>query len=413
MADVVLFLYNLIICFVAIPALKLIAVFSPKIKYFVESRKTIFEVLEKNITASDKTIWFHVASQGEYEQGLPVLEKIKEKFPNHKIVLTFFSSSGSKIKERNTVADVVTYMPLDTLRNVKKFISVINPEKVFFVKYDFWPNYLIELKKRDIPTYLISGIFRENQWFFKWYGGLGRKLLHSFTYFFLQNKTSKDLLTKLGIQNTIISGDTRFDRVSEITKTNNSLDFISEFKNNHLLVVAGCSWEKDEELLVKYINSTIKKAKFIIAPRHINLNQILELKEKIVKKTILFSEKDNNPHTADVLIIDEVVSGILIKTYSYADVAFVGGGFGKGIHNILEPATFGVPVMIGPIFFRFAEAVALVYLEGAMPILDIHTFTETLDLLLENENIRAEKGEICRAFVKENTGASEIILENI
>ena len=407
-----LFLYNLIIQ-IASFLLKIVAVFSPKIKLFVEGRKSVFEILESKINATDKTIWFHAASLGEYEQGLPVIERIKEKFPSHKIVLTFFSPSGYEVRKNNLVADVTVYLPLDTKKNALQFLSIVRPEMVFFIKYEYWPNYLTELRKLGIPTYLISGIFRKNQLFFKWYGGFYRTALNTFTYFFVQNESSKKLLLELGKTNVAVSGDTRFDRVASILEKDNSLDFIETFKNDTLTIVAGSSWPKDENLLVDYINQTSEKIKFIIAPHNIKEEQIQELKNSISKRVVLFSEKSNkNLADFDVFIIDTI--GILTKIYSYADIAYVGGGFGNpGVHNILEPATFGVPIVIGPNFSHFAEATALVNREGCISISNKKELMDAFSNLIANDNIRHEKGHICNTFVQMNKGATDIIMKKI
>ena len=407
-----LFLYNLIVQIAGF-LLKIVGVFSPKIKLFVEGRKSVFEILESKINATDKTIWFHAASLGEYEQGLPVIERIKEKFPSHKIVLTFFSPSGYEVRKNNLVADVTVYLPLDTKKNALQFLSIVRPEMVFFIKYEYWPNYLNELRKLGTPTYLISGIFRKNQLFFKWYGGFYRTALNTFTYFFVQNESSKKLLLELGKTNVAVSGDTRFDRVASILKKDNSLDFIEVFKNDTLTVVAGSSWPKDENLLVDYINQTSEKIKFIIAPHNIKEEQIQELKNSIFKKVVLFSEKSTkNLADFDVFIIDTI--GILTKIYSYADIAYVGGGFGNpGVHNILEPATFGVPIVIGPNFSHFAEATALVNREGCISISNKKELMDAFSNLIANDNIRHEKGHICNTFVQMNKGATDIIMKKI
>ena len=392
---------------------KLLALFSPKIKLFVEGRKTVFQTLESKINSSDKTIWFHAASLGEFEQGLPVMEKIKDQFPNHKIIVTFFSPSGYEVRKNNTTADTTVYLPLDTKSNAQKFLNRVHPDLVFFIKYEYWPNYLNELKKRNIKTYLISGIFRENQAFFKWYGGFYRNALKAFDYFFVQNENSKLLLQKLGFNNVKISGDTRFDRVVSILERDNSLDFIGQFKNNTTTIVIGSSWPKDESLLMNYINKTNEKVKFIIAPHNINAEQIQELKNSISKKVILFSEKGNiDLSDYDVLIVDTI--GILTKIYSYADIAYVGGGYGNpGVHNILEPATFGIPIIVGPNFSHFAEAVALVHQEGCVSITNQNELNDTFSNLISNEDIRHEKGHICSTFVQMNKGATAVILKHI
>jgi 3-deoxy-D-manno-octulosonic-acid transferase len=407
-----LFLYTIIVQ-IADFLLKIIALFSPKIKLFVDGRKPVFEILESSISATDKTIWFHAASLGEYEQGLPVIEKIKTKYPNHKIMLTFFSPSGYEVRKNNLVADVTVYLPLDTKKNAKQFLSLVHPEMTFFIKYEYWPNYLNELRKLGTPTYLISGIFRKNQLFFKWYGGFYRTALNTFTYFFVQNESSKKLLLELGKTNVTVSGDTRFDRVASILEKDNSLDFIETFKNDTLTIVAGSSWPKDENLLVDYINQTSEKIKFIIAPHNIKEEQIQELKNSISKRVVLFSEKSNkNLADFDVFIIDTI--GILTKIYSYADIAYVGGGFGNpGIHNILEPATFGVPIVIGPNFSHFAEATALVNREGCIPISNKKELMNAFSNLIANDNIRHEKGHICNTFVQMNKGATDIIMKKI
>jgi len=389
-------------------------------KLFVAGRKTVYSTLANQIQSNDKTIWFHAASLGEYEQGLPVIEVIKQKYPAHKIIVTFFSPSGYEVRKNNTVADVTVYLPLDTTSNAKQFIQLAHPEMVFFIKYEYWPNYLNELKKQEIKTYLISGILRENQAFFKWYGGFYRTALKTFDYFFVQNENSKKLLQSIGFNNVKVSGDTRFDRVVSILERDNSLDFIATFKDNKTTIVIGSSWPKDESLLVEYINKASDNVKFIIAPHNIKPEQIQELKKSIRKKTILFSEKDeilkqvqnDKLEKFQVFIIDTI--GILTKIYSYADIAYVGGGFGNpGVHNILEPATFGLPVVIGPNYSHFAEATALVNMEGCISIQNQTELNEAFDLLLQNEDERLEKGHICSTFVQMNKGATQTIINHI
>lgn len=407
-----LFLYNLII-HIAGFTLKIIVLFSPKIKLFVDGRKVVFSTLQQNIRPSDQTIWFHAASLGEYEQGLPVIEKIKEEFPSHKIIISFFSPSGYEIRKNNTIADATVYLPLDTKKNAQEFLKLAHPEMAFFIKYEYWINYLSELKKQNTPTYLISGILRENQLFFKWYGGFYRKALDSFTYFFVQNENSKKLLHQLGKTNVIVSGDTRFDRVAAILEKDNSLDFISKFKNNTLTIVIGSSWPKDEILLADFINKTLLPVKFIIAPHNIKNEQIEQLKKSITRKTVLFSEKEGkNLADYNVFIIDTI--GILTKIYSYADIAYVGGGFGNpGVHNLLEPATFGVPIVLGPNFSHFQEAVALVHLEGALSVSNQKELNHVFEDLILNDAFRSEKGHICSTFISMNKGATNSIIKKI
>lgn len=407
-----LFLYNLVVSLAGF-LLRIIALFSPKIKLFVEGRKNVFSILENKIKPEDKTIWFHSASLGEYEQGLPVIERIKEKHPSHKIIVTFFSPSGYEVRKNNTVADVTLYLPLDTKHNAKKFLKLVHPEFAFFIKYEFWLNYLKELETNKIPTYLISGIFRDNQMFFKWYGGFYRKALKAFTFFFVQNESSKQKIQSIGFENVIISGDTRFDRVAAILERDNKLDYIENFKNSQPVIVFGSSWPKDEVLIAEYINQAPENVKFIIAPHNIKADQIAELKSLITKSTVLFSEKENKDLSKyNVFIIDTV--GLLTKIYSYAAIAYVGGGFGNpGIHNILEPAAFGIPIVIGPNYSNFAEAVSLVNLQGCAVISNSAELKKNFNQLLSDNEIFTKKSIISKSFIQDNKGATETIIKTI
>ena len=417
-----LFFYN-ILTHIASLILKLLALFSPKLKLFVEGRKDVFTTLKSKINSSDNVIWVHAASLGEYEQGIPVMEALKKEFPNYKLVVTFFSPSGYEVRKNNTLADVTVYLPLDTKSNAQEFIKTIHPELVLFIKYEFWPNYLNELKRLNIPTYLVSGIFREKQAFFKWYGGFYREALKTFNHFFVQNDSSKQLIQSIGFNNVTISGDTRFDRVVDILNRDNSLGFIEDFKNSQTTIVVGSSWPKDEELLIDYINQSPDNIKFIIAPHNIKHEQILNLKSSIIKETILYSGYNNEISRftrndneelkkAQVFIIDTI--GILTKIYSYADIAYVGGGFGNpGVHNILEPATFGVPIVIGPNYSHFAEATALVHQAGSVSIQNENELKLAFDSLLYNSDERLEKGHICETFVQMNKGATSKIIYHI
>lgn len=407
-----IYIYNLLVL-LASQAIKVIALFSPKIRLFVDGRKNVFTTLASKINPGDKTIWFHAASLGEFEQGLPVMEKIKIQYPKHKIILTFFSPSGYEVRKNNNIADVTVYLPLDTRTNASGFLRLVQPEMAFFIKYEYWPNYLNALRQLQVPTYLISGVFRKDQVFFKWYGGFYRKALQTFEQFFVQNEQSKKLLHSIGYTNVKVSGDTRFDRVAAILEKDNTLDFVAAFKKEALTVVIGSSWPKDENLLASFINSNTRNIKFIIAPHNIKPEQIQALKNAIAKKTILYSEKEGQDLAGyDVFIIDTI--GILTKIYSYADIAYVGGGFGHpGVHNILEPATFGVPIVIGPNYSHFAEATALVQMEGCTSIANQQQLNEAFENLIQNEDIRFEKGHICSTFVQMNKNATEIIMRHI
>ena len=406
------FIYSILVVLAEI-LLHVVAKFSPKMRLFVDGRKEVEAILGEKISANDKTIWFHAASLGEYEQGLPVMLKMKENYPTHKIVLSFFSPSGYEVRKNNAVADVTVYLPLDTKSNANRFLDLVHPEIIFFIKYEFWPNYLNSIHQRKIPTYLISGIFREDQPFFKWYGGFYRKALFAFTHFFVQNDKSKTLLASLGFSNVTVSGDTRFDRVVQILDQDNTLKFIEEFKDDKMTIVVGSSWPADEKLLVNYINRSRDDLRFIIAPHNIKHDQIVELQNSIERDVVLFSEKDGvDLSSKQVFIIDTI--GLLTKIYSYADFAYVGGGFGNpGVHNILEPATFGIPIVLGPNFSHFAEAVALVNLGGATSVSNQSQLDDAFDNLLSNDDERGEQGSICETFVQMNKDATKKILARV
>ena len=406
------FIYNLSIHFVYF-LLKIIAFFNKKIHLFIEGRKESFNKLSI-LTEKDKVIWFHTASLGEFEQGRPILEALKIQYPNHKIVVTFFSPSGYEIRKKYTQAAIVCYLPFDTQKNMKRFVKILHPEIAIIVKYEFWPNLLDQLKQQKINTILVSGIFRENQLFFKKYGGFMRKKLTAFNHFFVQNKTSKALLNSANFTNVTVSGDTRFDRVYTILQQDNSLDFIKDFTNNTYTVIAGSTWKEDEELLVHYINEhASENEKFIIAPHTIHPEKIKELKASIAKKTVLYSEKNKlSLHDFQVFIVYTI--GILTKIYSYADVAYVGGGLATGLHNILEPATFGVPVIFGGNKYqKFKEACDLLQKGGASIVTDKKDLSDTLTTLKNNKVLRLSMGETNIQYIKHNIGATHKILDYI
>jgi len=407
------FLYNILILIAGF-ALKIAALFNKKIKLFIDGRKQTFFKLQQAIGESDEVIWMHCASLGEFEQGRPIIEKLKLKFPTKKVVLTFFSPSGYEVRKNYENADVVCYLPLDSAKNAKRFLKIVHPQLAIFVKYEFWPNLLKELKIIHIETLLISGIFRENQSFFNWYGGWMRKSLTTFSHFFVQDENSKKLLNSINFNNVTVSGDTRFDRVFEITQQNNKLPFIAEFIDNKYTLVAGSTWKEDETMLVDYINNKASEnEKFIIAPHNINPKDILDLKNSISKKVVLFSEKGNiNLSNYQVFIIDTV--GILTKIYSYANVAYVGGGFTKtGVHNVLEPATFGVPILIGPNYHKFNEAIDLVKNKVCFVVANSKELSLHLESFFQSDELRLKTGESAKKQVVDKTGATAKILEFI
>ena len=407
------FIYNILILIVAF-SLKIVAFLNKKINLFVEGRSLTFSKLTAAISKEDMVIWMHCASLGEFEQGRPIIEKLKVQYPTYKLVITFFSPSGYEIRKNYEVADVVCYLPLDSKKNAKQFLTVVHPSFAIFVKYEFWPNLLKELQNKQIKTILVSGIFRKDQVFFKWYGGWMRKSLTAFSHFFVQDKNSKELLESIHFQNITLSGDTRFDRVFEITKQNNTLDFIAEFKSNSYTLVAGSTWKEDEDLLVEYINNKASEnEKFIIAPHNIKAKEIEELKNSIAKKTVLFSEKENkNLKDFQVFIIDTV--GILTKIYNYANIAYVGGGYTKsGIHNVLEPATFGVPIVIGPNYQKFNEAIELVRNRACFVVDNSQKLSVLLDEFYQDKQKRDLAGSNALNYVINNTGATSKILNFI
>ncbi len=388
------------------------ALFHPKIKLFVQGRSQTFSILKNKIQKENKVIWIHAASLGEFEQGLPVIEKLKATYPNYKILITFFSPSGYEVKKNTDVADAVVYLPLDTRKNAKRFIETVNPVLAIFVKYEIWPNYVEELKEKQVPILLISAIFRKEQVFFKWYGGIMRKALQAFTHFFVQDENSVTLLKSIKLNNVALSGDTRFDRVSEILEEDNNLSFMEHFQGNETCFVAGSTWPEDEEIIVKFINESQKHLKFVLVPHSIKTEHIQSLKKSISKKVVLYTEiGPNDISSYEVLIINTI--GLLTKIYSYADIAYVGGAFATGLHNTLEPAVFGIPIIIGPEFKGFNEAEKLVDKNGILVTRDFDEFTTTLDNLLDNPEYLKNTGVINAIYVKENKGASVQIMAHI
>ncbi len=405
--------YNILIHIAAF-FIKLIALFSSKIKLGVVGRKKTFKRLNDAIDSKDSCIWFHCASLGEYEQGLPVFEKIKKIYSEHKIVLSFFSPSGYEIRKTSPVADVVVYMPLDTKKNTKEFLNIINPDLIVFVKYDIWPNYLKEIKSRNIKAILISALFRKNQIYFKSYGKWMQKYLSAFDHFFVQNESSKQLLNSIGFNNVTVSGDTRYDRVSNQLNLDNNLSFIKDFKGDKICFVAGSTWPEGEKYICNYINSNQSlDLKYIIAPHDIRPNRIKEIKNKLNVPSILFSEKDGQElNKYNVLIIDSI--GILSKVYSYADIAYVGGAIGTtGLHNILEPAVFGTPIIIGKNHTKFPEAKLMIDYGGVFSISSEEEFESLLNRIANNKEFRTTSGALNISFIKKNKGAVVQIVDYI
>jgi 3-deoxy-D-manno-octulosonic-acid transferase len=388
---------------------------SPKARLWLAGRRGIFEkitIWKYSLLPTEKIIWMHCASLGEFEQGRPILESIREQFPSYKILLTFFSPSGYEIRKNYAGADAVFYLPMDSVVSSKKFIEIINPTLAIWVKYEYWYYYLTFLKQKAIPVILVSAIFRQSQPFFKWYGGLWKKILESFKHIFVQNEASFALLQKIEMDtNATIAGDTRFDRVISIAENKKDLpDILIQFCKNHKVIVAGSTWEEDEEEIVHYVK-TNKQIKLIIAPHEIDEERLLDIK-KLFTNSILYSDFLKANTEAQIIIIDNI--GMLSSLYSLADVTYIGGGFNDtGIHNILEAAVYGKPVIFGPEYEKFSEAIALVEAGAAFSIENALELEALLDKLLINEILLKETSSIAKNYVYKNKGATHKIIQYI
>lgn len=392
--------------------LRIIALFHPKVNQFVQGRKGVFDYLANNFGPEDKVIWIHTASLGEYEQGLPVIQHLRKSFGSYKLLVTFFSPSGYEVKKGSTEAHGISYLPLDTISNVNRFLDIVNPALAIFVKYEVWPNYYSGLGRRGIPLLLISARFTKKQVFFKWYGGFLRKALDAASHIFVQDQKSLEMIHSIGIENVSISGDTRFDRVSQILERDNSLSFMDRFKKDRLCFVGGSTWPEDEALLVPFINQAPPGTKFVLAPHDVKGEHISKLMNSISRRIVLYSEAgDSDLEEAEVLIIDTI--GLLTKIYSYADIAYVGGGFATGLHNTLEPAVFGIPVIIGPNYLGFREAFELVERKGLLVTANKDELETAINKLLTDPAYRQATGKINASYVRQHGGASIQIMDYI
>lgn len=389
----------------------LIAPFNTKAKLWVNGRRNWEQKVREKIKPGGRTMWIHCASLGEFEQGRPVIEEIKKKEPALKIVLTFFSPSGYEIRKNYSNADCIIYLPADSRRNAERFIDLIKPEFVIFVKYEFWNNYITRLYEKKIPLYLVSGIFREEQHFFKWYGEFFRNMLRKFDTMFVQDKKSLELLSGIGLTNALLAGDTRFDRVVQITESAKEIKEIERFMGSEKLFLAGSSWKPDEEIIAQYINIFPDKMKWVFAPHEIDKSNIDRLVKLFTVPVVRFSELNENSSKARVLIIDNI--GMLSSAYKYADISAIGGGFGKGIHNILEPACWSVPVVFGPNYKKFREAVELINEKGAMTFNSFGEFSEILDNWLSDEDFYLKSAKTAGEYVMRNAGATPLIIKAI
>lgn len=417
-------LYN-IIMYIYQAGIAIYSHFNEKVKKMWIGERAAFGVLQKQVEPNAKYVWFHAASLGEFEQGRPLIEKIKKEYSNYKILLTFFSPSGYEVRKNYEQADIVTYLPIDTVANAQRFLRIVRPVMAFFIKYEFWYNYLHILRHRNIPVYSVSSIFRPNQIFFRPYGRQYAAVLKCFSHFFVQNDLSKSLLAKIGINNVTVVGDTRFDRVLQIKDNSKKLPLVDKFIGNqdvklangvtnslHRVFVAGSSWLPDEEIFIKYFNEH-NDWKLIIAPHIIadtHLRQILQLLKG--KKVVLYTEAtETNVADADVLVIN--CFGLLSSIYHYGDVAYVGGGFGAGIHNVLEAAVWGIPVVFGPNNKRFAEAQGLLASGGGFEIDNYEKFALIMDGFCSDKAFLQNSGNTAGCFVKQLSGATNKVFSDI
>ena len=389
------------------------SLFNKKVKKMWAGERQAVKVLKEKVDPEARYIWFHAASLGEFEQGRPLIEHLRETHPEYKILLTFFSPSGYEVRKNYEGADIICYLPLDTIRNARRFLRAVKPVMAFFIKYEFWYNYLHILQHRGVPTYSVSSIFRPDQIFFQWYGRQYGRVLKCFTHFFVQNMESKALLAKLGITDVDVVGDTRFDRVLQIKEASKQLPIVEQFTAHAQKVfVAGSSWLPDEDIFIKYFDIH-KDWKLIIAPHVISdehLSQIFELLKG--RRVVRYTEAtEENVKDAEVLIID--CFGLLSSIYHYGTVSYVGGGFGVGIHNVLEAAVWDIPVVFGPNNKHFQEAQGLMLVQGGFEIKDYQSFRDLIMRFETDASFLQNAGENAGAFVKSRAGATAKVMENV
>lgn len=403
-------IYNLVI-YIYLFGVKLAALFSSKPAKMVKGHREVFDILRDKIDRNARYIWFHAASLGEFEQGRPLIERIRKEYPEYRILQTFFSPSGYEVRKNYQGADIVCYLPFDTPRNVRRFIEMVNPCMVFFIKYEFWQNYLNTLYKKGIPVYSVSSIFRPNQIFFRWYGKDYRKVLKTFSHLFVQNEVSEKLLASIGVTDVTIVGDTRFDRVLDICTVAKDLPLVKAFKGNSKTFVAGSSWGPDEDIFIRYFNEH-PEMKLVIAPHVVSDSHLKEIMEKVKRPCVRYTEAtEENVSKADCLIID--CYGLLSSIYRYGEISYIGGGFGVGIHNVLEAAVYGIPVIFGPNNKKFREAQHLLEKKGGFEINDYEEFKRLMDRFLTDNSYLQQAGNAAGDYVKNNSGALEKIMKAI
>jgi 3-deoxy-D-manno-octulosonic-acid transferase len=387
------------------------APFNGKARSWRRGRRGWYRQLEQLVDPGARYTWIHCASLGEFEQGRTLIEEIRKEDPGGKILLTFFSPSGYEMRKKSGLADIICYLPPDTPANAVRFINLVNPRRAIFVKYEFWNNYIGVLSGRGIDLYLVSAIFRKEQQFFAWYGAFFRKMLQKFTWIFVQERSSLDLLDTIGIYNVTVAGDTRFDRVVQIAAGTGAIEIIDRFRGNEPLFLAGSSWKRDEEIITRYINRYPGKMKWVFAPHEPSPANVERLEKLLNVKHVRFSCFGDGSNDARVLIMDNV--GMLSSAYRYACIAAVGGGFGRGIHNILEPACWGIPVMFGPRHQKFREAVELARAGGARSFSNHDDFVRILEEWTNDQESYRKAAFSAGQYVRENTGATAIIMKKI
>lgn len=405
------FIYNIIIHFYLL-LIRIFSLFNGKARKWLRGRKGIFTRISGEVDPESDLAWFHCASLGEFEQGRPVIEAFKKNFPGYRIMVTFFSPSGYEVRKNYDGADHIFYLPIDTLGNAGRFLELTRPTIAFFIKYEYWFNYLEQLHKRNIPVIGVSSIFRPGQRFFRWYGGWQRSLLKGFAHFFVQDQTSEKLLKEAGIDQVTVGGDTRFDRVFEIAGKARAFPLVEKFKGTGRIFIAGSTWPQDEALVIELIEKKYDHLKFIIAPHEVHKERIDGLMKRLPARSLRFSElNENNTVASKILVIDNI--GILSHLYQYGDLAHIGGGFGVGIHNILEAATFGLPVTFGPNYHKFREARELIERGGAFPVTSEKEFLEISGKLLSDESLLTKASGICKSYVDVNRGATGKVINYV
>ena len=401
-------LYNIAIHFYLL-GVAIARLFNEKVRKMWRGERAAFNVLKQKVDPEARYVWFHAASLGEFEQGRPIMERLRREHPEYKILLTFFSPSGYEVRKNYEGADIICYLPLDTPINAIRFLRLVRPVMAYFIKYEFWYNYLHILKYRHVPAYSVSSIFRPDQIFFKWYAKKYAGVLHCITHFFVQNEQSKELLAKIGITDVTISGDTRFDRVLQIMEQSKHLPIVEAFKQDHHVFVAGSSWSPDEDIFIRFFNEH-PEWKLIIAPHVIGNDHLQQILSKLNRKTVRYTEATTETAAeAQCLIID--CFGLLSSIYQYGEVAYVGGGFGVGIHNVLEAAVWNVPVFFGPNNKRFQEAQQLLASGGGVEITDYDSFATAMLRFMSDPEWLRQCGNKAGEYVKSKAGATNIVLK--